>query len=66
MEEGRWGRRAGGEEGRIRNHSAPRTLNLEVPPGFEGTPLQSSRLENPMDGGAWWAAAHGVARVGHD
>ena len=27
-----------------------------------GTPLQYSRLENPMDGGAWWAAVHGVAR----
>ena len=27
-----------------------------------GTPLQHSRLENPMDGGAWWAAVHGVAR----
>ena len=26
------------------------------------TPLQSSCLENPMDGGAWWAAVHGVAR----
>ena len=25
-----------------------------------GTPLQYSRLENPMDGGAWWAAIHGV------
>ena len=24
-------------------------------------PLQRSRLENPMDGGAWWAAVHGVA-----
>ena len=24
--------------------------------------LQYSRLENPMDGGAWWAAVHGVAR----
>ena len=23
-------------------------------------------LENPMDGGAWQAAVHGVARVGHD
>ena len=31
-----------------------------------GTPLQYSCLENPMDGGAWWAALHGVARVGHD
>ena len=27
-----------------------------------GTPLQNSRLENPMDGGAWWAAVHGVAK----
>ena len=25
-----------------------------------GTPLQYSSLENPMDGGAWWAAVHGV------
>ena len=27
-----------------------------------GTPLQYSCLENPMDGGASWAAAHGVAK----
>ena len=26
-----------------------------------GTPLQYSCLENPMDGRAWWAAVHGVA-----
>ena len=26
-----------------------------------GTPLQYSCLENPMDGGAWWATVHGVA-----
>ena len=25
-----------------------------------GTLLQYSCLENPMDGGAWWAAVHGV------
>ena len=31
-----------------------------------GTPLQYSCLENPRDGGAWWAAVYGVARVGHD
>ena len=24
--------------------------------------LQYSCLENPMDGGAWWAAVHGVAK----
>ena len=27
-----------------------------------GTPLQHSCLENPIDGGAWWAAVHGVAK----
>ena len=27
-----------------------------------GNPLQYSCLENPMDGGAWQAAVHGVAR----
>ena len=36
------------------------------PGGFEvkgnGTPLQYSCLENPMDGGAWWAAVHGVTK----
>ena len=26
-----------------------------------GNPLLYSCLENPMDGGAWWAAVHGVA-----
>ena len=28
----------------------------------DGTPLQYSCLENPMDGGAWWAAVHGIAK----
>ena len=28
-----------------------------------GTPLQHSCLENPMDRGAWWAAGNGVART---
>ena len=27
-----------------------------------GTPLQYSCLENPMDGGAWWAVVHGLAK----
>jgi len=39
---------------------------LELDRGENGTPLQYSCLENSMDGGAWWAAVHGVARVGHD
>ena len=29
---------------------------------YNGTPLQYSCLENPMDRGAWWAAVHGVAK----
>ena len=39
-------------------------LNVDVVLNGEGngTPLQYSRLENPMDGGAWWAAVHGVAK----
>ena len=32
------------------------------PGGGHGNPLQYSCLENPMDRGAWWAAAHGVAK----
>ena len=27
-----------------------------------GNPLQCSRLENPRDGGAWWAAVYGVTQ----
>jgi len=27
-----------------------------------GNPLQYSCLENPMGGGTWWAAVHGVAK----
>ena len=27
-----------------------------------GSPLQYSCLENPMDGRAWWATVHGVAK----
>ena len=34
----------------------------EVPGEGDGTPLQYSCLENPMDGGAWWAAVHGIAK----
>ena len=35
---------------------------LERSPGEgQGSPLQSSCLENPLDRGAWWATVHGVA-----
>ena len=27
-----------------------------------GNPLQYSCLENPTDGGAWWATVHGVTK----
>ena len=37
------------------------TLYARIGEG-NGTPLQYSCLENPMDGGAWWAAVHGVAK----
>ena len=36
---------------------------LGRPPGEgNGNPLQYSCLENPMDGGVWWATVHGVAK----
>ena len=43
---------------------APVVRNSSANAGWEGngTPLQSSCLENPVDGGAWWAAVHGVAK----
>ena len=34
-------------------------INIDIEDN--GTPLQYSCLENPMDGGAWKAAVHGVA-----
>ena len=36
--------------------------SLVFPGEGNGNPLQCSCLENPMDGGAWWAAVHGVAK----
>ena len=36
-------------------------FSIPFPGEGNGTPLQYSCLENPMDGGAWWAAVHGVA-----
>ena len=40
--------------------------HLGLPSGSDGegdgTPFQYSCLENPMDGGAWWAAVHGVMK----
>ena len=36
------------------------SLNFVLGGEGNGTPLQYSCLENPVDGGAWWAAVHGV------
>ena len=35
---------------------------VRSPGGGNGNPLLYSYLENPMDGGAWWATVHGVAQ----
>ena len=38
-------------------------ISIVAAPGEgNGTPLQYFCLENPMDGEAWWAAVHGVAK----
>ena len=42
--------------------STARGMGLISSQGTNGTPLQYSCLENPMDGGAWWAAVHGVSK----
>ena len=49
--------------------SASNTGDLGSIPGLgrspgegNGNPLQYSCLEKPMDGGAWWATVHGVAK----
>ena len=44
----------------------PKNLLLKVPQmrygEGNGSPLQYSCLENPRDGGAWWAAVYGVTQ----
>ena len=37
-------------------------MDCSLPGEGNGNPLQYSCLENPMDGGAWYAAAHGVTK----
>ena len=51
----------GSQRGR---HDWPTSLSLFTFMTGEGNrnPLQRSCLENPMDGGAWWAAIYGVAQ----
>ena len=40
------------------------SVHCSTPGEGNGTPLQYFCLENPMDGGAWWATVHGVAKSG--
>ena len=49
---------------RFRNYRANRLIFVKSHRFGEGngTPLQYSCLENPRDGGAWWAAVCGVAQ----
>ena len=59
------------EPGRLQSMGLQRVRHTERLP-FEfslscigegnGNPLQCSCLENPRDGGAWWAAIHGVSQ----
>ena len=60
------------EEPRIENfawnsgHASLIPGSRRSPGKGNGNPLQYSCLENPMDGGAWWATVHGLQRVRHD
>ena len=43
-------------------HDWVTSLSLSCIGGGNGNPLQYSCLENPREGGAWWAAVYGVAQ----
>ena len=58
-----------GEPGRLQSmgslrvgHDWATSLSLSCIGEGNGNPLQCSCLENPRDGGAWWAAIYGVAQ----
>ena len=52
-----WGREESDTTERIHFH-----FSLSHIGEGNGNPLQCSCLENPRDGGAWWAAVYGVAQ----
>ena len=52
-----WGRWGSGRTERLHFH-----FSLSRIGEGNGNPLQGSCLENPRDGGAWWAAVSGVAQ----
>ena len=57
---------SGTEHGREVQEGGDICVHMMIRREGNGTPLQYSRLGNPMDGGAWWAAVHGSLRVAHD
>ena len=52
---GPWGREESDTTERLHFH-----FSLSCIGEGNGSPLQCSCLENPRDGGAWWAAVYGV------
>ena len=56
-----WGREESDTTDRLHFH-----FSLSCTGEGNGNPLQCSCLENPRDGGAWWAAVYGVAQSRHD
>ena len=52
-----WGRYESDTTERLHFHSSLSCIGER-----NGNPLQNSCLENPRDGGAWWAAVSGVAQ----
>ena len=52
-----WGRKESDTTGRLHFY-----FSLSCIGEGNGNPLQSSCLENPRDGGAWWAAIYGVTQ----
>ena len=54
----------GGSDGKESAYDAGDLISVpgsgRSPGEGNGNPLQYCCLENPMDGGAWWAAVHGV------
>ena len=56
----------GGSDGKVSAYNAGDLGSIpgsgRSPGEGNGNPLQYSCLENPMDGGAWWATVHGVTK----
>ena len=56
----------GGSDSKASGHNAGDSGSIprlgRSPGEGNGNPLQCTCLENPMDGRAWWATVHGVAK----